>query len=179
MYVDKTYVVDGVGTVLSGSIMSGKLERGDNLYLGPTTDGEYIETKCRSIEIHYHQVEQAEAGQLVSLAVRNIDPEEVHRGMVISDTKPEPVKEFKAEVMILNHPTSIENGYEPVIHLETASETVELEPDNPPLLAGDKGETTVRFKFNPYVVEEGQRFVFREGNSKGVGTVTNTPTKPN
>jgi elongation factor 1-alpha len=32
----------------------------------------------------------------------------------------------------------------------------------------------VRFKFRPYLIEEGQRFVFREGQSKGVGTVRST-----
>jgi elongation factor 1-alpha len=32
----------------------------------------------------------------------------------------------------------------------------------------------VRFKFRPYLVEEGQRFVYREGQSKGVGTVLRT-----
>jgi elongation factor 1-alpha len=39
-------------------------------------------------------------------------------------------------------------------------------------LPGDSGRARVRFKFRPYLVEEGQRFVFREGRSKGVGTVT-------
>jgi elongation factor 1-alpha len=174
MYIDKTYVVEGVGTVVSGSIMSGTLEAGDELKLGPTTDGEYIDTKCRSIEIHYHQVEKAEAGQLVSISISNVDADQVRRGMVITDSEIEPTTEFEAEVMILNHPTSIGDGYEPVIHLETVSETVQLEPTNPPLLAGDKGKTRVKFKFNPYVVEEGQRFIFREGDSKGVGTVTKT-----
>lgn len=173
MYVDKTYVIDGVGTVVSGSVMSGNVEVGDELYLGPTTDGDYISTKCRSIEIHYHQVEKAEAGQLVSIAIRNVDPEQIRRGMILTENKPQPVREFEAEVMILNHPTSIRKGYEPVIHLETASETVQLIPENGPLLPGDKGKTKIRFKFNPYAIEEGQRFIFREGNSKGVGTVTN------
>ena len=41
-----------------------------------------------------------------------------------------------------------------------------------------EGAATVRFKFRPYTVEEGQRFVFREGRSKGVGTVTDvTPAE--
>lgn len=172
MYVDKTYVVEGVGTVVSGTVMSGEVEVGDELMLGPTADGSFITTKARSIEIHYHSVNKATAGQLVSIAVRNVGAEEVDRGMVLtsSDQNPEPVREFEAEVMILNHPTKVTNGYEPVIHLETVSETVKLYPEET-LLPGDKGVTNVRFKFHPYLIEEGQRFVFREGTSKGVGTV--------
>lgn len=176
MYIDKTYLVDGVGTVVSGTVKSGEVSSGDTVYIGPTADGEFIKSTARSIEIHYHQVDSAQSGQLVSIDVRNIDQDEIRRGMIVTTEPPEPVKEFEAEVMILNHPTSISGGYEPVIHLETVSETVEVQPDNPPLLPGDKGTITVKFKFNPYVVEEGQRFVFREGKSKGVGTVTSVVT---
>ena len=87
-------------------------------------------------------------------------------------------REFAAEVMVLNHPTRIHDGYEPVVHLETVSETVSIHPDEGQLLPGDSGAATVRFKFRPYTVEEGQRFVFREGSSKGVGTVTDvTPAE--
>lgn len=171
MYIDKTYVIEGVGTVVSGSVKSGTISVGDEIYLGPTENGDYIETKCRSIEIHYHQVDSASAGQLVSIAIRNVNPEQVRRGMVLTEEKLEPVEEFEAEVMILNHPTRIKEGYEPVIHLETISEAIELYPEDSTLLPGDKGKSKVKFKFNPYLIEPGQRFIFREGDSKGVGTV--------
>jgi len=74
--------------------------------------------------------------------------------------------------MVLNHPTRIGEGYEPVVHLETIGEAAVFHPENGRLLPGDTGMTTVEFKFRPYLVEEGQKFVFREGRSKGVGTVT-------
>jgi elongation factor 1-alpha len=85
---------------------------------------------------------------------------------------PKPVRSFEAEVMVLNHPTRIRDGYEPVVHLETLSEAVVFHPEGGQLLPGDTGTARIEFKFRPYLVEEGQRFVFREGRSKGVGTVT-------
>lgn len=172
LYVDKTYVVEGVGTVVSGTVMSGTVHEGDELKLGPKSDGEFITTKARSIEMHYHSVDSASAGELVSIAVSNISKDDVRRGMVLceADLDVTPTREFDAEVMILNHPTKVADGYEPVIHLETISETVELHPEQT-LLPGQKGTTTLQFKTNPYLIEEGQRFVFREGMSKGVGTV--------
>jgi len=72
---------------------------------------------------------------------------------------------------VLNHPTRIQAGYEPVVHLETVSEAAVFTPAEGRLLPGDTGDTRIRFKFRPYLVDEGQRFVFREGSSKGVGTV--------
>ncbi len=174
MYIDRSYAVTGVGAVASGTVNAGTVEAGDELLLGPFPDGSFRDVEVRSIEMHYHRVDRAEAGRIVGIALKGVREEEIERGMSLlpRDSEPEAVREFEAEVMVLNHPTRIDAGYEPVVHLETASEAAVLEPEGGQLLPGDTGNTTVRFKFRPYLVEEGQRFVFREGQSKGVGTVT-------
>jgi elongation factor 1-alpha len=174
MYIDRTYSVTGVGAVASGTIMSGEVEAGDQLLLGPMADGEFREVEVRSIEMHYHRVDRAKAGRIVGIALKGVREADIERGMVLvpADSEPEPVREFEAEVVVLNHPTRIRDGYEPVVHLETISEAAQFHPEGGQLLPGDSGSTRVRFKFRSYLVEEGQRFVFREGQSKGVGTVT-------
>ena len=174
MYVDRSYNVTGVGAVASGTVKSGRVEAGDELRLGPMQDGSFREVEVRSIEMHYHRVDEARAGRIVGIALKGVEERDVERGMVLlpRDADPTPVREFEAEVMVLNHPTRIGDGYEPVVHLETVSETAAFYPAEGRLLPGDTGKARVRFKFRPYLVEEGQRFVFREGRSKGVGTVT-------
>ncbi|PSP27295.1 GTP-binding protein [Halobacteriales archaeon QH_2_65_14] len=174
MYVDRTYNVTGVGAVASGTIKSGTVEAGDPLLLGPMPDGSFLNVEARSIEMHYHRVDEATAGRIVGIALKGVEEAQVERGMVLlpREADPQPVREFEAEVMVLNHPTRIDDGYEPVVHLETVSEAAAFYPAGGQLLPGDTGITRVRFKFQPYLVEEGQRFVFREGHSKGVGTVT-------
>jgi elongation factor 1-alpha len=174
MYIDRTYKVTGVGAVASGTVKSGTVESGDTLLLGPFQDGEFREVEVRSIEMHYHEVDRAQAGRIVGIALKGVREADIDRGMVLlpEDADPSPVREFEAEVMVLNHPTRIDAGYEPVVHLETIGEAARFDPKGGQLLPGDTGETSVRFKFQPYLVEEGQRFVFREGSSKGVGTVT-------
>ena len=174
MYVDRSYKVTGVGAVASGTIRSGTVEAGDELLLGPMRDGSFREVEVRSIEMHYHRVDKARAGRIVGIALKGVREADVERGMVLlpRDADPNPVREFEADVMVLNHPTRIGEGYEPVVHLETVSEAAAFYPEKGRLLPGDSGTTRVRFKFRPYMVEEGQRFVFREGQSKGVGTVT-------
>jgi len=130
--------------------------------------------EARSIEMHYHRVDRAKAGRIVGIALKGVREADVERGMVLlpREADPTPVREFEADVMVLNHPTRIGDGYEPVVHLETVSEAAAFHPAEGQLLPGDTGSTTIRFKFRPYLVEAGQRFVFREGQSKGVGTVT-------
>ena len=180
MYIDRTYNVTGVGAVASGTIRSGSVAAGDELLVGPLADGAFREVEVRSIEMHYHRVEEASAGRIVGIALKGIGEADLERGMVLlpRSADPTPVREFTAEVMVLNHPTRIHDGYEPVVHLETVSETVSIHPEGGQLLPGDSGTARVRFKFRPYMVEEGQRFVFREGSSKGVGTVTDvTPAE--
>ncbi|WP_430503825.1 GTPBP1 family GTP-binding protein [Haloparvum sp. PAK95] len=174
MYIDRTYDVKGVGAVASGTVNSGAVEAGDELLLGPMPDGSFRPVEARSIEMHYHRVDRATAGRIVGIALKGVDEADVKRGMVLlpREANPDPVREFEAEVVVLNHPTRIQEGYEPVVHLETASEAAKFSPAGGRLLPGDTGRTRVRFKFRPYLVEEGQRFVFREGQSKGVGTVT-------
>ena len=173
MYIDRTYSVTGVGAVASGTIDSGSVEPGDALQLGPMPDGSFREVEVRSIEMHHHRVDRATAGRIVGIALKGVDEAEIERGMALLPAHADPtaVREFEAEVMVLNHPTRIRDGYEPVVHLETASEAVIFHPEGGQLLPGDSGTATVEFKFRPYLVEEGQRFVFREGQSKGVGTV--------
>ena len=173
MYIDRSYQVTGVGAVASGTVQSGTVEAGDELLLGPFPDGSFRDVEVRSIEMHYHRVDRARAGRIVGIALKGVDEADVDRGMVLlpRDAEPTPVREFEADVMVLNHPTRIGTGYEPVVHLETVSEAATFHPEGGRLLPGDTGRARVRFKFRPYVVEPGQRFVFREGRSKGVGTV--------
>jgi elongation factor 1-alpha len=137
-------------------------------------DGSFAEVEVRSIEMHYHRVDEASAGRIVGIALKGVNEADIERGMVLipREADPDPVREFEAEVMVLNHPTRIGSGYEPVVHLETVSEAAAFYPDGGQLLPGDSGKARVQFKFRPYLVEEGQRFVFREGRSKGVGRVT-------
>lgn len=175
MYIDRTYRVTGVGAVASGTIRTGTVAVGDELLIGPMTDGSFRDVEVRSIEMHYHPVDEAKAGRIVGIALKGIRETDIERGMILAprNADPTPVREFEAEVMVLNHPTRINDGYEPVVHVETVSEAAAFYPKDGQLLPGDTGRTRVRFKFRPYVVEEGQRFVFREGQSKGVGTITN------
>lgn len=174
LYVDRSYQVAGVGPVASGTVQSGSVEAGDELLLGPFPDGDFRPVEVRSIEMHYHRVDAAKAGRIVGIALAGVEESELSRGMALipRDSEPTAVQRFEADVMVLNHPTRIRSGYEPVVHLETASEAATFHPTDGQLLPGDTGHATIEFKFRPYLIEPGHKFVFREGQSKGVGTVT-------
>ena len=175
MYIDKIYSVLGVGTVVSGTIRQGKIKKGDNLLIGPTGTGEFLETSSKSMEMHHYKKDVAEAGEVVGISITGMDVDDIKRGMILCS--PEypalTVREFEAEVAILVHPTTIKRGYECIAHIETIAETMTFEPiENEYMSAGDTGKIKMKFKYRPCCVKEGQKLIFREGRSKGVGTVT-------
>jgi elongation factor 1-alpha len=172
MYIDRLYKVSGVGTVVSGTIKSGEIKSGDEVYIGPFHDGSFRRVRVQSIEMHYYRIERAIDGDIVGLAIKGARVEELRRGMVVAKNEPKAVYEFLADVYVFSHPTRIKRGYEPVLHLETISETVVFEDMNKEYMkAGDRGRVRLRFKYNPYYIFPGQKFIFREGKSKGMGEV--------
>ena len=173
VYIDRVYQITGVGSVASGTIKSGSVAVGDRLYLGPAKDGVLRRVKIQSIEMHHCNVEKASAGDIVGLAIRGVKPHQIERGMVLARNKPAVVREFVSEVYILQHPTRIGRGYEPVIHIETISESVTFHPESEFMMAGESGKVRIRFKYRPYHVYAGQKFIFREGKSKGIGKILN------
>jgi len=175
MFIDRTYNITGVGTVVSGTVKQGRLKPGSELLIGPDASGQFKKVKAVSIEMHYQPLQEANAGLVVGIAIKGIKHEEIERGMVLSDisVKPRAVKSFEAEILVLNHPTRIAPGYEPVFHGQTVSESVKLEVlDKEYLKSGDTGKVRMIFIYKPQFVQEGERFIFREGKTKGIGTIT-------
>jgi len=174
LYIDKIYQMAGAGagTVVSGSIKQGMVRAGDQLLLGPMVDGNFKSVRVQSIEIHYYRTDQASAGEIVGVALKGVSPKDVGRGMVLCRGNNKAIKEFDAEIFVLYHPTRIKKGYEPVVHLETIAEVAVFERlDRDYMMAGQSGRVTMRFKFHPYYIYDGQKFIFREGTSRGIGQV--------
>jgi elongation factor 1-alpha len=175
MYIDKIYSVIGVGTVVSGTIRQGKVKTGDKLLIGPTGTGKFIETSSKSMEMHHFRKKTAGTGEVVGISITGLEVENIKRGMILCspDYPAKTVQEFEAEVAILVHPTTIKRGYECIAHIETIAETMTFEPvDTEYMSAGDTGKIKMKFKYRPCCIKEGQKLIFREGRSKGVGTVT-------
>ncbi len=175
MYIDKIYSVIGVGTVVSGTIRQGTVKKGEKLILGPFNSGNFIPVNVKTIEMHHYRKESAGVGEVVGISITGVEMDEIRRGMIIchQEYNPQAVREFDAEVAILVHPTTIKDGYECITHIETIAETTCFRPlDQEYLSAGDTGQIRMRFKYRPFAICEGQKLIFREGKSKGVGTVT-------
>merc|ERR1711874_268564 len=77
----------------------------------------------KSVEMHHESLPEALPGDNVGFNVKNVSVKEIRRGNVAGDSKNDPpkgTKTFHAQVIILNHPGEIKNGYSPVLDCHTA-----------------------------------------------------------
>jgi selenocysteine-specific elongation factor len=78
--IDRVFVKAGFGTVVTGSLWSGTLKKGDRVQLWP--GGEEI--KVRGLQVHGKEVESAVAGQRLAVNLSGVEPGSVKRGMLVA-----------------------------------------------------------------------------------------------
>ena len=95
-------------------------------------------------------------------------------GMAIVDAalNPQACWEFDAEILIITHSTTITKNYEAVIHCGCTRQTAKIvSMENEVLRSGHRATVRFRYKQLPEYLKIGERLIFREGKTKGIGRV--------
>ena len=116
--IQDVYTITGVGTVPVGRVETGTMKTGGKIIVMPS--GSVGEIK--SIETHHQVMPTAEAGDNIGFNLRGIEKKDIKRGDVLGtpDAPPKVAKEFKAQIIVIHHPTAIAPGYTPVMHAHTS-----------------------------------------------------------
>jgi len=98
MPIDHAFPIKGIGTVITGTVLKGKVKVGEELKVLPLDST----VKVKSIQRCKEDVEEASAGDRIGMAVQGVDPEELFRGCVLTsmDTKLKVVDSIVAKVRI-------------------------------------------------------------------------------
>jgi elongation factor Tu len=177
MCVEDVFNIEGRGTVVTGRVERGVLNRMDEVEIVGL--GETRKTTATDIEMFRKLLDKAEAGDNVGVLLRGTKKEEVERGMVLS--KPGTIKphtKFKAEVYVLSKDeggrhTPFFNKYRPQFYFRTSDVTgnVTLPAGVEMVMPGDNVSVEIEV-IAPVAMEKGQRFAIREGGRTiGAGRV--------
>merc|ERR1712209_310769 len=113
------YKIGGIGTVPVGRVETGIIKPGMVVTFAPTQ----LTTEVKSVEMHHESLQEAVPGDNVGFNVKNVSVKDIKRGFVASDSKNKPAsgcQDFTAQVIVLNHPGQVSNGYSPVLDCHTA-----------------------------------------------------------
>ncbi|ORY97237.1 P-loop containing nucleoside triphosphate hydrolase protein [Syncephalastrum racemosum] len=176
--INETYSVPFVGTVVSGILHSGIIRLQDKVLIGPDQAGQFAVTAIKGIQRKRSTVYVARAGQSVTFALKNVRRNAIHKGMVLlayDKDKPMPkaTRKFEAEIRVLYHSTTIKQKYQAMVHIGAVRQSATiLTMEEQVLRTGDKANVQFELIRNPEYLVVGTRLIFREGRTKGVGTIT-------
>ena len=116
--IQDVYSITGVGTVPVGRVETGIMKQGDNVIFEPAG----VSGEVKSIEMHHETFPEAEPGDNIGFNVRGVGKNDIRRGDVAghTDSAPTVAREFKAQIVVLQHPGVITVGYTPVFHCHTS-----------------------------------------------------------
>jgi selenocysteine-specific elongation factor len=154
LYVDRVFTLRGIGTVVTGTLWSGRITAGAGLRIEPGGR----DVRVRSVQVHDRGLDVADAGQRVAVALPGIERKDIRRG----DALVEP------------------GAYRPSYRLDLELE--ELAPIPPRVLVHHGTATTLARVVrageyaqlrldSPVVAARGDRVVLRAGTTVGGGRV--------
>jgi selenocysteine-specific elongation factor len=154
LYIDRSFTLTGVGTIVTGTLWSGSIGAGDELRVEPTG----LRTRARSVQVHDRETERAEAGQRVAVNLPGIERARLRRGDVLVEPGCYPVS-WRLDIAL--------EELEPV----PAAVTAHLGTSDVPARVVRAGRYAQLRLQSPVVAARGDRVVLRTDTTVGGGIV--------
>lgn len=174
--IDRAFTMRGFGAVVTGTLIAGEINEGDELELTPddgdtgagSTGGmaarKHLRVRVRGLQVHGAAVKQAVAGQRTAINLGGIDASAIERGMVLAPVgRLRPTQIVDASVRILpNAPRPLRSRQRLRVHLgarEVLARVRVLE-EGGEIKPGAEGLAQLRLEF-PIIAVLGDRFILR------------------
>jgi len=157
--IDRIFAMKGFGTVIAGTVISGKLEKSETIEILPTMK----QSRIRNLQVHNQPVHEVFAGQRVAFNLMDISGSEIYRGCELSvPDYLKPTQIVNARLYLL--PTMqkpLHNNERVRFHKGTGEVmTRVITLDKQEINPGEEGLVQFRLE-KPIVGERKERFVIR------------------
>ncbi len=168
--VDRVFSVRGAGTVVTGTLVAGRMAMGAPLFVVGTgragersAEGEVHKTAARGLHVHDKPVEIAEAPTRLALNLAGLPIESVHRGdLVTDDASVVPTRRLD---VFLRAVAPVRHGMTISVYVGTARSSGKLDLMGDPL---EDGRYLARLRLSDALaVVGGDRFVIRGSDIDG------------
>ncbi|MDY6853629.1 MAG: selenocysteine-specific translation elongation factor [Thermodesulfobacteriota bacterium] len=157
--IDRVFTLAGHGTVVTGTIASGKIREGNKVQIYPT----HITAKVKKVQVHNQDLCKADAGQRVGINLSRVKPDILKRGMVLGEPEaliPTHLVNARFNYLISNGNTPLKNktrvrvycGTNEVIGRMVFMDKEELLPGDDCLVQFRLEERIVPLPFDRYIV---------------------------
>jgi selenocysteine-specific elongation factor len=166
--VDRSFVLKGIGVVVTGTLWSGEIRPGDVLH---TPTG--LHPRVRGVQNHGHPAEVAYAGARTALDLTGVEASEIEAGDVLLSYPVPTSRELDVRVRLLESAKPLAHGIRVRLHHGTRSTNTRVRlTDREELEPGARALARLRLD-EPFVTLRGDRFVLRsmDGVTIGGGTV--------
>ena len=179
MPVEDVFSITGRGTVATGRIERGIVQKGEEVEIVGMTE-ESRKTVVTGVEMFRKLLDEGRAGDNAGLLLRGVGKDEIQRGQVLAAPGSiKPHTKFKAEVYVLTKEeggrhTPFFNGYRPQFFFRTTDVTgaTQLPEGVEMVMPGDNVQMEVEL-IMPIAMDPELRFAIREGGrTVGAGVVT-------
>jgi selenocysteine-specific elongation factor len=89
-WVDRVFTIKGAGTVVTGTLMDGKLKTEMEVELLPPGTGEELKARIRGLQTHKHSAQEVPPGSRVAVNLSGVDPGQLERGTLLCATAKTP-----------------------------------------------------------------------------------------
>lgn len=105
LYIDRTFAVKGIGTVVTGTVLNGSLNAGQEIILLPGNSRH----KAKSIERHGLPASTVTAGDRAAIQLMGIKKDDIKRGSLISDKVLDITKMIDASLNLFDSDFKLKN----------------------------------------------------------------------
>ena len=159
LQADRVFSMTGFGTVVTGTVISGRLKKGDSVDVLPGN----ISAKVRGIQSHGTEVESIQRGDRGAVNLSGVEVEKVFRGSELATPgKLKAVSKFTAHIQLTaDMKKELKHRQRVRIHLGTAEVMARvLLTSNKKMTAGSSANIIIELE-DPVVMASEDRFVMR------------------